>query len=60
MILPDEREPAFVDEIMKLYVVENETFNFHFSTGIRHVAEAVDIPRTTVQNFMRSILEYYP
>ncbi|GFW33352.1 transposable element Tcb1 transposase [Trichonephila clavipes] len=36
------------------------TSNVQASTSVRLVAEALDLPRSTVQKIMRNILRYYP
>ena len=52
-------KPIFVDGIQKIGLQTEEDkvhSNIHSSTSIRRVAEAVNIPRSTVQNIMQSIL----
>ncbi|GFW75300.1 transposable element tc3 transposase [Trichonephila clavipes] len=43
-----------------LQVEEDKASNVQASTSIRCVAEALDLPRSTVQKIMRKILRYYP
>ena len=38
---------------------EDKTSKIHSSISIRHVVEAVDMPRSTFSNIMQSILRYY-
>ena len=38
---------------------EDKAINVHASTSIRRVAEAGDMPRSTVQNIIRRILQHY-
>lgn len=56
------RKPVSVDRIeeVALQVEEDKSSNIHASTSIRRVAEAVDMPRSTVQSIIRRILRYYP
>ncbi|GFU25496.1 uncharacterized protein TNCV_3620981 [Trichonephila clavipes] len=39
---------------------EDKSSNVQVSTSVRRVAEALDLPRSTVQKIMRNILRYYP
>ncbi|GFX61598.1 transposable element tc3 transposase [Trichonephila clavipes] len=41
-------------------VEEDKSSNVLASTSVRHVAEALNLPRSTVQKIMRNILRYYP
>ncbi|GFV06662.1 uncharacterized protein TNCV_2949841 [Trichonephila clavipes] len=45
---------------LRLMVEEDKASNVQASTSVRHVAEALDLPRSTVQKIMRKILRYYP
>ncbi|GFT89401.1 uncharacterized protein TNCV_4386871 [Trichonephila clavipes] len=47
-------------EKVTLQVEEDKASNVQASTSDRHVAEALDLPRSTVQEIMRNILRYYP
>ncbi|GFV36460.1 transposable element tc3 transposase [Trichonephila clavipes] len=56
------KKPVSADAIEKvaLQVEEDKSSNVLTSTSVRRVAEAMDLPRSTVQQIMRSILRYYP
>ncbi|GFV88449.1 transposable element tc3 transposase [Trichonephila clavipes] len=56
------RKPVSAEAIEKvaLQVEENKASNVQASTSVRRVAEALDLPRSTVQKIMRNILRYYP
>ncbi|GFW00801.1 uncharacterized protein TNCV_1760391 [Trichonephila clavipes] len=43
-----------------LQVEEDKSSNVQASTSVRLVAEALDLPRSTVQKIMQNILRYYP
>ncbi|GFW96643.1 transposable element Tc3 transposase [Trichonephila clavipes] len=43
-----------------LQVEEDKSSNVLASTTVHRVAEALDLPRSTVQKIMRNILRYYP
>ncbi|GFU68677.1 uncharacterized protein TNCV_308921 [Trichonephila clavipes] len=45
---------------LQLMVEEDKTSNVQASTSVRLLAEALDLPRSTVQKIMRNILRYYP
>ncbi|GFV60772.1 uncharacterized protein TNCV_1780761 [Trichonephila clavipes] len=47
-------------EKVALQVEEDKASNVQASTSARRVAEALDLPRSTVQKIMRNILRYYP
>ncbi|GFX71240.1 DUF4817 domain-containing protein [Trichonephila clavipes] len=55
-------KPIFVEVIKKvaLQVEEDKASNVQASTSVRLVAEALDLPRSTVQKIMRNIISYYP
>ncbi|GFV92923.1 uncharacterized protein TNCV_1693161 [Trichonephila clavipes] len=57
-----ERKPVSTEAIEKvaLQVEEDKASNVQASTSVRRVAEALDLPRSTVQKIMRNILRYYP
>ncbi|GFU11159.1 transposable element tc3 transposase [Trichonephila clavipes] len=44
----------------KFHPEEDKASNVQASTSVRLVAEALDLPRSTVQKIMRNILRYYP
>ncbi|GFY22565.1 uncharacterized protein TNCV_2178261 [Trichonephila clavipes] len=44
----------------QIKVEEDKSSNVQASTSVRLVAEALDLPRSTVQKIMRNILRYYP
>ncbi|GFU60458.1 uncharacterized protein TNCV_903101 [Trichonephila clavipes] len=46
-------------EKVALQVEEDKSFNVLASTSVRRVAEALYLPRSTVQKIMRNILRYY-
>ncbi|GFT87385.1 uncharacterized protein TNCV_413731 [Trichonephila clavipes] len=56
------RKPVSEEAIEKvaLQVEEEKASNVQASTNVRLVAEALDLPRSTVQKIMRNILRYYP
>ncbi|GFW18776.1 uncharacterized protein TNCV_1370301 [Trichonephila clavipes] len=56
------RKPVSAEAIEKvtLQVEEDKASNVQGSTSVRLVAEALDLPRSTVQKMMRNILRYYP
>ncbi|GFV41160.1 transposable element tc3 transposase [Trichonephila clavipes] len=56
------RKPVSTEAIEKvaLQVEEDKASNVQASTSVRLVAEALDLPRSTVQKIMRNILRYYP
>ncbi|GFU86746.1 transposable element tc3 transposase [Trichonephila clavipes] len=56
------RKPVSTEakEKVVLQVEEDKTSNMQASTSVRLVAEALDLPRSTVQKIMRNILRYYP
>ncbi|GFW89840.1 uncharacterized protein TNCV_2424971 [Trichonephila clavipes] len=56
------RKPVSTEAIVKvaLQVKEDKASNVQASASVRHVAEALDLPRSTVQKIMRNILCYYP
>ncbi|GFV30855.1 uncharacterized protein TNCV_4012891 [Trichonephila clavipes] len=56
------RKPVSTEAIEKvaLQVEEDKASNVQASTSVRRVAEALDLPRSTVQKIMRNILRYYP
>ncbi|GFX61742.1 uncharacterized protein TNCV_1382401 [Trichonephila clavipes] len=45
---------------LRLMVEEDKASNVQASTSVRRVAEALDLPRSTIQKIMRNILRYYP
>ncbi|GFU91125.1 uncharacterized protein TNCV_4924561 [Trichonephila clavipes] len=47
-------------EKVALQVEKNKASNVKASTSVRLVAEALDLPRSTVQKIMRNLLRYYP
>ncbi|GFS90172.1 transposable element tc3 transposase [Trichonephila clavipes] len=49
-----------INEKVALQVEEDKVSNVQASTSVRFVAEALDLPRSTVQKIMRNILHYYP
>jgi hypothetical protein len=51
---------AEVVENVALRVEEDKASNEQASTSVRRVAEALDLPRSTVHTVMRNILRYYP
>ncbi|GFW18149.1 uncharacterized protein TNCV_4006891 [Trichonephila clavipes] len=56
------RKPVSAEAIEKvaLQVEEDKASYGQASTSVRPVAEALDLPRSTVQKIMRNILRYYP
>ncbi|GFX04080.1 uncharacterized protein TNCV_3972291 [Trichonephila clavipes] len=46
-------------EKVALQVEEDKASNVQASTSVGRVAEALDVPRSTVQKIMRNILRYY-
>ncbi|GFV39803.1 DUF4817 domain-containing protein [Trichonephila clavipes] len=56
------RKPVSAEAIEKvaLQVEEDKASNVQASTNVHLVAEALDLPRSTVQKIMRNILRYYP
>ncbi|GFV55484.1 uncharacterized protein TNCV_3776711 [Trichonephila clavipes] len=56
------KKPVSAEAIEKiaLQVEEDNSSNVLASTSVRRVAEALDLPRSTVQKIMRNILRYYP
>ncbi|GFV73038.1 uncharacterized protein TNCV_3398161 [Trichonephila clavipes] len=56
------KQPVSAEAIEKvaLQVEEDKSSNVLASTNVRRVAEALDLPRSTVQKIMRNILRYYP
>ncbi|GFV86629.1 uncharacterized protein TNCV_4184831 [Trichonephila clavipes] len=56
------KKPVYAEAIEKvaLQVEEDKSSNVLASTSVRRVAEALDLPRSTVQKIMRNILRYYP
>ncbi|GFX46945.1 uncharacterized protein TNCV_315681 [Trichonephila clavipes] len=58
----DRRKSVSAEAIEKvaLQLEEDKASNVQASTSVRLVAEALDLPRSTVQNIMRIILRYYP
>ncbi|GFX48436.1 uncharacterized protein TNCV_4614321 [Trichonephila clavipes] len=56
------RKPVSAEAIGKvaLQVEEDKASNVQASTSVRRVAEALDLPHSTVQKIMRNILRYYP
>ncbi|GFV63954.1 uncharacterized protein TNCV_993891 [Trichonephila clavipes] len=61
-VLEEGKKPVSAEAIEKvaLQVEEDESSNVLASTSVRRVAEALDLPRSTVQKIMRNILRYYP
>ncbi|GFW41070.1 transposable element tc3 transposase [Trichonephila clavipes] len=53
-------ETAACRQKVALQVEEDKSSNVQASTSVRLVAEALDLPRSTVQKIMRNILRYYP
>ncbi|GFT80280.1 uncharacterized protein TNCV_1189571 [Trichonephila clavipes] len=55
------RKPVFTEAIEKiaLQVEDDKASNVQASTSVRRMAEALDLPRSTVQKIMRNILRYY-
>ena len=55
------RKPVSVEGTQKLglQVKKYKVSNIHASPGICRVADAVDVPRSIVQNIMWSILQFY-
>ncbi|GFV63819.1 uncharacterized protein TNCV_2278231 [Trichonephila clavipes] len=55
------KKPVSAEAIEKvaLQVEEDKSSNVLASTSVRRVAEALDLPRSTVQKIMRNILRYY-
>ncbi|GFW30315.1 uncharacterized protein TNCV_3850861 [Trichonephila clavipes] len=55
------RKPVSAEAIEKvaLQVEEDKASNVQAGTSVRLVAEALDLPRSTVQKIMRNILRYY-
>ncbi|GFT54240.1 DUF4817 domain-containing protein [Trichonephila clavipes] len=51
---------AEAKEKVTLQVEEDKSSNVLASTSVRRVAEALDLPRSTVQKIMRNIVRYYP
>ncbi|GFT35427.1 uncharacterized protein TNCV_922461 [Trichonephila clavipes] len=47
-------------EKVALQVEEDKSSNVLVSTSVHRVAEALDLPRSTVQKIMRNFLRYYP
>ncbi|GFU68100.1 uncharacterized protein TNCV_1708141 [Trichonephila clavipes] len=45
---------------LQLMVEEDKASNVQASTSVRLVAEALDLPRSTLQKIMRNIIRYYP
>ncbi|GFS75026.1 uncharacterized protein TNCV_1396791 [Trichonephila clavipes] len=56
------RKPVSAEAIEKvaLHVEEDKVSNAQASTSVRRMAEALDLPRSIVQEIMRNILRYYP
>ncbi|GFT70104.1 uncharacterized protein TNCV_2785261 [Trichonephila clavipes] len=56
------RKPVSAEAMEKvaLHVEEDKASNVQASTSVRLVAEALYLPRSTVQKIMRNILRYYP
>ncbi|GFU26239.1 uncharacterized protein TNCV_5106501 [Trichonephila clavipes] len=56
------KKPVSAEAIEKvaLQVEEDKSSNVLASTSVRRVAEALDLPQSTVQKIMRNILRYYP
>ncbi|GFW20080.1 uncharacterized protein TNCV_2320211 [Trichonephila clavipes] len=56
------RKPVSAEALEKvaLQVEEDKAPNVQASTSVPRVAEALDVPRSTVQKIMRNILRYYP
>ncbi|GFU64910.1 uncharacterized protein TNCV_785611 [Trichonephila clavipes] len=56
------KKPVSAEAIEKvaLQVEEDKSSNVLASTSVRRVAEALDLPRSTVQKIMRNIHRYYP
>ncbi|GFX43386.1 uncharacterized protein TNCV_4874061 [Trichonephila clavipes] len=56
------KKPISAEAIEKvaLQMEEDKSSNMLASTSVRRVAEALDLPRSTVQKIMRNILRYYP
>ncbi|GFV86584.1 uncharacterized protein TNCV_4184391 [Trichonephila clavipes] len=56
------KKPVSAEAIEKvaLPVEGDKSSNVLASTSVRRVAEALDLPRSTVQKIMRNILRYYP
>ncbi|GFV45124.1 transposable element tc3 transposase [Trichonephila clavipes] len=56
------KQPVSTEAIEKvaLQVEEDKTSNVLATTSVRRVAEALVLPRSTVQKIMRNILHYYP
>ncbi|GFW06277.1 uncharacterized protein TNCV_37511 [Trichonephila clavipes] len=61
-VLEEGKKPVSAEAIEKvtLQVEEDKSSNVLSSTSVRRVAEALDLPRSTVQKIMRNILRYYP
>ncbi|GFT93601.1 uncharacterized protein TNCV_677391 [Trichonephila clavipes] len=55
------KKPVSTEAIEKvaLQVEEDKSSNVLASTSVRRLAEALDLPRSTVQKIMRNILRYY-
>ncbi|GFU65191.1 uncharacterized protein TNCV_2133961 [Trichonephila clavipes] len=56
------RKPVSTEAIEKvaLQVEEDKASNVQASISVHRVAEALDLPRSTVLNIIRNILRYYP
>ncbi|GFY19904.1 uncharacterized protein TNCV_2145971 [Trichonephila clavipes] len=56
------KKPVSAEAIEKvaLQVEGDKSSNVLASTSVRRVAEALDLPRSTVQKIMRNIIRYYP
>ncbi|GFX08607.1 uncharacterized protein TNCV_4171061 [Trichonephila clavipes] len=56
------KKPVSAEAIEKVALQgeEDKSTNVLASTSVRRVAEALDLPRSTVQIVMRNILRYYP
>ncbi|GFX82136.1 transposable element tc3 transposase [Trichonephila clavipes] len=56
------RKPVSAEAIEKvaIQVEDDKSSKVQSSTTVRHVAEVLDLPHSTVQRIMRNILRYYP
>ncbi|GFT27336.1 uncharacterized protein TNCV_3425641 [Trichonephila clavipes] len=56
------KKPVSAEAIEKvaLQVEEDKSSNVLASTSVRRMAEALDLPRSTVQKIMQNIIRYYP
>ncbi|GFU61856.1 uncharacterized protein TNCV_375141 [Trichonephila clavipes] len=58
----EKKKPVSAEAIEKvaLQVEEDKSSNVLASTSVRRMAEALDLPRSTVQKIMQNIIRYYP